>query len=137
MSKRNCKRLKSSALQDADLDDKTRDLIGQIAATRATLALLRYQPEAMIIQARRALEYLHPDNLPFRSRAIWTLGFAYQLQGDRAAARQVYTEAIAISQASGNIYSHHTGYNRPGPDTGIGKPALSGGRDLPALPATA
>ena len=58
----------------------------------------------MITQARRALEYLHPDNLPFRSRAIRTLGFAYQLQGDRAAARQAYTEAIAISQASGNIH---------------------------------
>jgi LuxR family maltose regulon positive regulatory protein len=90
------------AMQNTDLDDKTRDLIGQIAAVRATLALLRYEPEATIIQARRALEYLQPDNQPFRSRAIWTLGFAYQLQGDRVAARQVYTEAI--KQASGNIY---------------------------------
>ena len=36
-------------------------------------------------------------------RAIWTLGFAYQLQGDRAAAGQAFTEAISISQASGNI----------------------------------
>ncbi|HEX7612732.1 MAG TPA: hypothetical protein VF371_08145, partial [Candidatus Limnocylindrales bacterium] len=90
------------AMQDADLDDKTRDLIGRIAAIRATLAILRYQPEDAIIQARRALEYLHSDNLPFRSRAIWTLGFAHQLQGDRAAARQVYTEAIR--QASGSIY---------------------------------
>ena len=99
--------------------DKTRDLIGQIAAVRATLALLRYQPEAMIIQARRALEYLHPDNLPFRSRAIWTLGFAYQLQGDRAAARQAYTEAIAIRQASGNIYLTVSGYNQLGQRTGI------------------
>ena len=88
-----------AALQGAEPDDKTRDLIGQIAAARATLALTRYQPEAMITQARRALEYLHPDNLPFRSRAIWTLGFAYQLQGDRAAARQAYTEAKAIRNA--------------------------------------
>ena len=38
---------------------------------------LRYQPEEAIIQARHALEYLHADNLPFRSRAIWTLGFAH------------------------------------------------------------
>jgi LuxR family maltose regulon positive regulatory protein len=91
------------ALQNADLDDKTRDLIGQIAAVRATLALANYQPEAMINQAHRALEYLHPDNLPFRGRAFRTLGFAYQLQGDRAAARQAYTEAKAIRQASGNI----------------------------------
>ena len=93
----------AAALQGAEPDNKTRDLIGQIAAARATLALTRYQPEAMITQARRALEYLPPDNLFSRIRAIWTLGFAYQVQGDRAAAGQAYTEAIAISQASGNI----------------------------------
>jgi len=91
------------ALQNADLDDKTRDLIGQIAAARATLALANYQPEAMINQAHRALEYLQPDNLPSRGRAFRTLGFAYQLQGDRAAARQAYTEAKDIRQVSGNI----------------------------------
>ena len=93
----------ADSLQGAEPDNKTRDLIGQIAAARATLALTRYQPEAMITQARRALEYLPPDSLFSRIRAIWTLGFAYQVQGDRAAASQAYTEAIAISQASGNI----------------------------------
>ena len=92
------------ALQNADLDDKTRDLIGQIAAVRATLALAHYQPEAMINQAHRALAYLHPDNLPFRGRAFRALGFAHQLQGNRDAARQAYTEAKAIRQASGNIH---------------------------------
>ena len=109
----------AAALQGAEPDDKTRDLIGQIAAARATLALTRYQPEAMITQARRALEYLPPDNLLSRIRAIWTLGFAYQVQGDRAAARQAYTEAIAISQASGNIRFTISGYNQPGCNTGI------------------
>ena len=93
----------AAALQGAEPDDKTRDLIGQIASSRATLALTRYQPEAMITQARRALEYLSPDSVFSRIRAIWTLGFAYQVQGNRAAAGQAYTEAIAISQASGNI----------------------------------
>lgn len=92
------------ALQNADGDNEARDLIGQIAASRATLALAQYQPEAMIIQSHRALEYLHPDNLPFRSRALRTLGFAYQIEGDRAAARQFYTEALAIRQTSGNIH---------------------------------
>jgi LuxR family maltose regulon positive regulatory protein len=93
----------AAALQGAEPDDKTRDLIGQIAAARATLALTRYQPEAMITQARRALEYLPPDNFFPRIRAIWTMGFAYQVQGDRAAARRAFSEAMAISQASGNI----------------------------------
>jgi len=90
------------AMQHADLDDKTRDLIGQIAAIRATLALLQSQPDATIMQSQRALEYLRPDNLPFRSRATWALGFGYKLKGDRASARQMFTEAIR--QASGNIY---------------------------------
>ncbi len=92
----------AAAPPHADLDDQARDLIGQMAAIRATLAMIRYQPEDAIIQARRALEYLRPDNLPFRSRATWALGFAYRLQGDRAAARQVFAEAI--QQASGNTY---------------------------------
>jgi LuxR family maltose regulon positive regulatory protein len=92
----------AATLHGAEPDEKTRDLIGQIAAVRATLAHVRYQPETSIIQAGRALEYLHSDNLPFRSRATWSLAFAYMLQGKRAAARQAYTEAIR--QASGNIY---------------------------------
>ena len=65
-----------------------------------------------------------------------TLGIAYQLQGDRAAASRAYTEAISIGQASGNIMITIAGCNLSGPDTGIGKPAPSGGRDLPARPAT-
>jgi len=94
-----------AAVQGAELDDKTRNLLGQIAGARATLALTRYQPEIMLAQSRRALEYLRPDNLSSRSTACWTLGFAYLLQGDRAAARQALTEAVALSQASGNIFT--------------------------------
>jgi LuxR family maltose regulon positive regulatory protein len=84
-------------------DDKTRNLIGQIAAARATLALTRYQPEAMITQARRALEYLPPDNLLSRFRANWTMAMAYQFRGERAAAGRAHTEGLSIAQASGNI----------------------------------
>ena len=90
------------AMQGADLDENTLDLMGQIAAIRATLAHLRYEPEAAILQANRALEWLRPGNLPYRSRAAWSLGFAYHLQGDRAAARQAYAEAI--QWAAGNTY---------------------------------
>jgi LuxR family maltose regulon positive regulatory protein len=94
-----------AALQGTEADDKTRNLLGQIAAARATLALTRYQVEPMLAQSRRALEYLHPNNLSSRTTAHWTLGFAYQLQGDRAAARRAYTEAIALSQAAGDIFT--------------------------------
>jgi len=92
-----------SAVQGTEPDDKSRDLVGYIAAIRAMLAVPQNQVETIIAQSRRALEYLHPDNLPVRATAHWTLGYAYQLQGDRAAASQAYTEVISISQASGNI----------------------------------
>ena len=94
-----------TALQRAEADDKARNLVGQIAAARATLALTRYDVETMLTQLRRALEYLHPNNLSSRSTAHWTLGFAYFLQGDRAAARRAYTEAISLSQASRDIFT--------------------------------
>jgi LuxR family maltose regulon positive regulatory protein len=94
-----------AALQGADPDDKTRDLIGRIAAVRANRAWTQYQVETMIAQSRRALEYLHPDNLYFRFTGIWTLGFACLLQGDRAAAGEAFAEALSISQASGDIHS--------------------------------
>jgi len=92
-----------TALQGVELDDKTQDLVGRIAAIRATLAVGQHQVEAIIAQSRRALEYLHPDNLAFRTSTTWKLGYAYHLQGDRAAASRAYTEAMSIGQASGNI----------------------------------
>jgi len=93
----------AAILQGSDPDNKTRDLIGQIATSRATLALTHYQPEAMITQARRALKYLPPDNLLSRFRANWTMGMAYQFRGERSAAGRVYAEALSIAQAAGNI----------------------------------
>jgi len=86
-------------------DVKIRDQIGQIACARATLALTRYQPEEMIIQARRALEYLSPHNLVFCFTANWALASAYFLQGERAAAARACEESISISQKSGDIFS--------------------------------
>src|SRR5258708_26879226 len=67
------------------------------------LASAENQVETIIAQSRRALEYLHPSNLAARTSTLWTLGFASFLQGDRAAARRAYTEAISLSQAAGNI----------------------------------
>jgi len=93
------------ALQNIEPDAQTRDLIGQIACARATVALTRYDPETMIIQARRALEYLPPDNLSFLFTANWALASAYLFQGDRAAAARACREGIAISQKSGDMFS--------------------------------
>ena len=92
-----------TAMEGAEQDGNTRNLIGQIAAARATLALSRYDVETMMSQSRRALENLDPGNLPLRNIAIWTLGVAYHYQGDRARASRAYSEAMSISQATGDI----------------------------------
>jgi ATP/maltotriose-dependent transcriptional regulator MalT len=93
------------ALQDVELGEENRDLIGQIACARTTLALTRYDPETMASQARRALEYLHPENLPFRFTAAWAVTMAYVFGGDRAAAARACQECIEISQRSGQVIS--------------------------------
>ena len=98
-------RAAEAAIQGAETDDETRNLVGLIATARATLALTRYQVETMLAQSRRALEHLRPDNLSVRSSANWTLGLAYQFKGDRAAATEAFTEAISLSQASRNVFT--------------------------------
>jgi LuxR family maltose regulon positive regulatory protein len=95
----------SASLDKGEPDDETRNLVGLIATARATLALTRYQVDGMLAQSRRALEYLHPNSLISRASANWTLGYAYMLQGERTAGRRAFTEAIAISQSSGNVFT--------------------------------
>ena len=85
------------------LDDKTRNLIGQIASARARLAVSKYQIETIFVQACRALEYLPPDSLVSRFRASWSLAYAYYFRGERAAAARACAEALSIAEASGNI----------------------------------
>ncbi len=96
--------LASTTLPGAELDDTTRrDLIGRIAAARANIAQLQGQTEIILVQARRALEYLHPDNLNDRPMAIRSLGFAYFIQGNITEAGRAYTEALSLGQASEDI----------------------------------
>ncbi|MBK9714990.1 MAG: AAA family ATPase [Kouleothrix sp.] len=95
-----------AALHGAEADDKTRGLIGRIASLRATVAIIQHDATTIIAQSRRALEHLPPNRLPARIAASYTLGYAYQLQGDRAAASQTYADVIASSQSFGaSIYT--------------------------------
>jgi LuxR family maltose regulon positive regulatory protein len=92
-----------AALQDTESDEKSHGLVGLVTPIRAALAISQQQLETVIAQSNLALEYLHPDNLPFCTVPFWLLGVAYQLQGNRDAASQAYAEAISISQAFGAI----------------------------------
>jgi LuxR family maltose regulon positive regulatory protein len=95
-----------AALRASGLSDQNRDLVGRIASLRATLAVMQHDAAAIMRQSQRALEYLHPDNLSIRTATTWTLGYAYQLQGDRAAASQAYRDTIATATSAGDsIYT--------------------------------
>jgi LuxR family maltose regulon positive regulatory protein len=92
------------ALQGAELNIVTRDMIGSIASNRATLAYTKYQPDTVIVQAQRALEYLSPDNLPSRTMTTFTLGVGYMQKGNRTAAIQAFRAARSISQTIGHTF---------------------------------
>ncbi|MGN7760548.1 LuxR C-terminal-related transcriptional regulator [Paenibacillus sp. 22594] len=91
------------ALHGTVQNERTRDITGHIASIRATLAVSRHQAEPIMAESRRALEYLHPDNLPVRAAAAWSLGYAYQLQGDLSLAETAYAEALSISKRIGHV----------------------------------
>ena len=95
--------LASAALPGSEMDDTSRDLIGKIAAARANVAQVEGQTEITLVQARRALEYLDPNDLNNRSMAIRSIGFAYYLQGDMTEASRAYAEALSLGQATGDI----------------------------------
>jgi LuxR family maltose regulon positive regulatory protein len=90
-------------LGSGEQDEISRDYIGQIAVIRAMLAIPRNQVDEIITQSNRALVYLHRENLPLRTNASWSLGHAYQLRGDRAAAKEELKKALSISKTSRNI----------------------------------
>jgi LuxR family maltose regulon positive regulatory protein len=93
-----------TAVQGAEMNVETRDIIGSIASNRATLAYTKYQPDTVIFQAQRALEYLNPDNLPTRTITTFTLGVGFMQKGNRTAAIQAFTDAISISQKTGHTF---------------------------------
>jgi LuxR family maltose regulon positive regulatory protein len=67
------------------------------------LAIPINQIEDIFYQSNRALEYLSPENLPIRTNALWSLGFAHQLKGDRISAEEDLKQVLLISEASGNL----------------------------------
>ncbi len=94
----------ATILQGSEPDAQTRNMIGLIAMASATLALTRYDVNAMLAQSHRALEYLDPSSRFQRANAHWTLGYAYILHGNRDLARQAFTEAVALSEAAGAMF---------------------------------
>ncbi|MFS1511566.1 LuxR C-terminal-related transcriptional regulator [Chengkuizengella sp. SCS-71B] len=91
-----------AALQGLEINMKTRNLIGHIAAIRAFLATMQNKVDVIVSESLIALENLSPNNLAVRTATTWKLGIAYERKGDYTKAKQSYTEAVSICNASGN-----------------------------------
>ncbi len=91
-------------LEGRPANDLDRDLLGQIAAYRAMLALGRNRADVVIAESQRALELLDSGNLRIRAQASWTLGCAHEVLGDRADARAAFGDALSMSQATTNRF---------------------------------
>ncbi len=82
-----------------EMDEETRNLIGEIAFARAALAATQYQAEVALEFAGKALEFLHPTNIAHRSEVTLYIGFARYLLGDRDGAESAYKEALSLAQS--------------------------------------
>lgn len=88
-----------AAMQVTGLEeDKTDELIELITPARNTGKSETDRIDQVIVQSRRALAYLRPDNLPARTASAWMLGVACQRRGDYDEAYTAYTEVIANCQ---------------------------------------
>lgn len=90
-------------LQAVEQSDMTRDLLGHIAAIRASLAVSKHDAERIVAESHRALELLHPENVPVRTATLWARGYGCQLRGEWAEASVAYTQALANSERVGHV----------------------------------
>ena len=88
---------------NTEMDEWSRNLVGKIAVARGMIAQMLYQADTSLVQARRALDYLHPNNLVYRSAATQIYGSSLLIKGDRDAAEKAYTEALSLAQAAGDF----------------------------------
>ena len=91
-----------TALRLTDENAHARDLIGQIAAIHGTLAINTGDAAALFTHSQQALDYLPEHRVALRASALYTLGYAQQLRGERSAARQSYHAVLAISESTDN-----------------------------------
>ena len=81
-------------------DERTRDLLGQIAALRAIPAFLEHRTDDFIVESQRAHTLLRSDDLT-RSFVAWASGYVHEVSGERAKARRAYGDALSMSAATG------------------------------------
>ncbi|SFJ59702.1 regulatory protein, luxR family [Paenibacillus sp. UNC496MF] len=91
-----------AVMQNTLQGDKTNEIIGLILPSSHAWISEDQGYEDVIVQSRRALEYLRPDNIPVRTAAAWMLGVACQRRGFHPTAREAYHEVISNSITMGH-----------------------------------
>jgi ATP/maltotriose-dependent transcriptional regulator MalT len=84
--------------------EKENGIRGKIAAIRAFLDSYAGNIEGIIENTNRALKFLPPEELAWRSMASVALGDAYGMSGNLSLAYEIRFKALEECKASGNIY---------------------------------
>jgi LuxR family maltose regulon positive regulatory protein len=81
------------------------ELLGNVAAMRAMLAVMRGDMHQAIELAHRADDWLPADNLLPRNIIPYTLASAYCAEGDLVGARQALIDELNIGRAADNLWT--------------------------------
>jgi LuxR family maltose regulon positive regulatory protein len=95
--------LTSSGREAVERGTDIQHLLGEIAATRASIASLRGDVPRTIECASLALERLPHENVLMRGMTALSLGRAYLWSGDLETAEHVLAEAVTINQRAENV----------------------------------
>jgi len=95
--------LTASGSEALERGTDSQHLLGEIVATRASIASLRGDVPRTIECASLALEGLPHENVLMRGMTALNLGRAYLWSGDLEAAEHVLAEAVTINQRAGNM----------------------------------
>jgi len=95
-------------------EPELRTLAGEVAACKATLAVMRGDPAAAIAHAQAARAALPEAEAAFHGNVSLPLGIAYMLNGQMRAADETLAEACRVSLAVGNLATAAVALNMRG-----------------------
>jgi len=93
-----------AASASTDIGHPVQELLGQVTAARAYLAIYQGNPSRAIQFARQAYEQLSKEDPFLRSIATWLLGLVLYIEADAATASRTFAETTALGQEAGSIF---------------------------------
>ena len=107
-------KIKTASRSTQNDNKQTRPVIGEAMAVWAKVACDTGRPADAIDLFQQARTYLPPDNYDLQTIISLHLGTAYLTVGNIEAAWQAYSDAVELSQASGNFNADITALSRLG-----------------------